>query len=80
MQSCQFLQGTNNKRIHLVSGPSTIDVQYVLFGEKNNVLIKVNIDETPNLSNVVLLTVLLVLYEEEYSEIANIANYMYCVV
>lgn len=75
VQSSQFIQGTNNKRIHLVSGPSTIDVQYVLFEEKN-VLIKVNIDETPNLSNVVLLTVLLVLYEEEYREISNIANYM----
>lgn len=46
------------------------------FLKKKNVLIKVNIDETPNLSNVVLLTVLLVLYEEEYREISNIANYM----
>lgn len=46
------------------------------FLKKKNVLIKVNIDEILNLLNVVLLIVFFVLYEEEYSEIVNIINYM----
>lgn len=53
-----------------------IDVQYVFFEEKK-VLIKVNIDEILNLLNVVLLIVLFVLYEEEYSEI-NDFIFMLC--
>lgn len=53
-----------------------IDVQYVFFEEKK-VLIKVNIDEILNLLNVVLLIVLFVQYEEEYSEI-NDFIFMLC--